>query len=202
MKKYYIYTLSKNELIFYIGKTSNLDKRLANHKIKYGKDILLEILEETTNWRLSEMFWIEQFRQWGFSLENKNIGGGGRDFQTEEIKTKIGKNQPKTKNRNPETNEKIGLSHKGLKKKPCSQERKDKISKANKGKKFNLGKKYTTVTFKKVIQCDLEGNPIKEWNSVKEILHYLGKKENNMNVYRCLQGQLDTAYNFKWKYKN
>jgi hypothetical protein len=201
MKKYYIYTLSKNKTIFYIGKTLNLDKRLSNHKIKYGNDILLEVLDETTNWKSSEIFWIEQFRQWGFYLKNKNKGGGGRDYQTEEIKTKIGKNQPKTKIRNSETNIKIGLSNKGLKKKPCSDERKAKISKSNKGKQFNLGKKYNTITIKKVIQYDLQNNFIKEWNSVKEILYYLGKKQNNMSIYRCLQGQLDTAYKFKWKYK-
>jgi hypothetical protein len=201
MKKYYIYTLSKDKLIFYIGKTLNLDKRLASHKTTYGSDILLEVLDETTDWKSTEVFWIEQFKQWGFNLKNKNKGGGGRDYQTEEIKIKIGNNQPKNKFRNPETNIKIGLSNKGLKKKPCSDERKHKISESNKGKQFNLGKKYNTITFKKVIQYDLQNNLIKEWDSVKEILHYLGKKQNNMSIYRCLQGQLDTAYKFKWKYK-
>jgi hypothetical protein len=200
MKKYYIYTLSKNGLIFYIGKTLDLNKRLANHKITYGNDILLEVLDETTNWKFDEMFWIEQFKQWGFKLENKNKGGGGRDYQTEEIRTKIGKNQPPTKKRNPETNIKIGLSHKGLKKKPCSDERKEKISKTNKGKQFNLGKKYNTVTFKKVIQYDLQNNFIKEWNSVKEILHYMDKMKED-SIYKCLCGKLKTAYKFKWKYK-
>jgi hypothetical protein len=201
MKMYYIYTLSKNNLIFYIGKTIDLDKRLANHKITYGNNILLEVLDETTDWKSVEMFWIEQFRQWGFYLENKNKGGGGRDYQTEEIKIKIGKNQPKTKSRKSETNIKIGLSNKGLKKKPCSEERKNKISKSNKGKQFNLGKKYNTIVFKKVIQYDLQNNFIKEWNSVKEILYYFNKKQNNMAIYRCLRGQTNTAYNFKWNYK-
>ena len=76
MIKYYIYTLSKDKLIFYIGKTLNLDKRLASHKITYGSDILLEVLDETTDWKIEEIFWIEQFRQWGFNLKNKNKGGG------------------------------------------------------------------------------------------------------------------------------
>lgn len=200
MKKYYIYTLSKDGLIFYIGKTLNLDKRLANHKITYGNNILLEVLDETTNWKSEEIFWIEQFKQWGFNLKNKNNGGGGRDYQTEEIKIKIGKNQPKTKNRNLETNIKIGLSHKGLKKKPCSDERKNKISKSNKGKQFNLGKKYNTITFKKVIQYDLQDNFIKEWNSVKEILYYMNEIKKD-SIYKCLCGKLKTAYEFKWKYK-
>lgn len=201
MKKYYIYTLSIDGLIFYIGKTTNLNKRLANHKQTYGNNILLEVLDKTDNWRWCEMFWIEQFRCWGFNLKNKNKGGGGNDYLNDDIKQRIGKNQPSTKIRNPKTNIKIGLSNKGLKKKPCSNERKLKISNANKGKQFNLGKKYNTTTFKKVIQYDLENNFIREWNSVKEILDYLGKKQNNMSIYRCLQGKLDTAYKFKWKYK-
>jgi len=200
MEKYYIYTLSKDGLIFYIGKTLNLDKRLANHKTTYGNNILLEVLDETTNWKSEEIFWIEQFKQWGFNLKNKNKGGGGRDYQTKEIKTKIGKNQPKTKSRNPETNIKIGLSHTGLKKKPCSDERKNKISESNKGKQFNLGKKYNTITFKKVIQYDLQDNFIKEWNSVKEILCYMDKMKKD-SIYGCLCGKLKTAYKFKWKYK-
>jgi hypothetical protein len=201
MKKYYIYTLSENNLIFYIGKTINLDKRLANHKITYGKNIVLEILEETYDWKTDEKFWIEQFIQWGFKLKNKNNGGGGMDFQTDEIKHKIGKNQPKTKFRSLETNIKIGISNKGLKKKSCSEERKNKISQANKGKQFNLGKKYNTITYKKVIQYDTHGNFIKEWDSVKEILESLNKPSNSHSIYRCLRGELDTAYRFKWKYK-
>ena len=138
----------------------------------------------------------------GFILSNKNLGGGGPDFNNEETRLLISKNQPKTKYRNSETNVKIGLSHKGLKKKPCSEERKIKISKANKGKKFNLGKKYNTVKFKSVIQYDLEGNFIKEWNSVKEILQSMGKKNSATSIYKVLSGQLDTAYKSRWKYKN
>ena len=199
---YYIYTLANNNGIFYVGKTNNILKRLANHKITYGKNIKLEVLSEThDSWKEEEKYWIEQLKQWGFILSNKNLGGGGPDFNSEETRLLISKNQPRTKYRNPETNIKIGLSNKGLKKKPCSEERKIKISKANKGKKFNLGKKYNTVNFKPVMQYDLDGNFIKEWKSVREIMQSMGKKENNMSIYRACSGQLDSAYKFKWKYK-
>lgn len=198
---YYIYTLANNNGIFYVGKTNNISKRLANHKITYGKDIKLEILSETLDsWKEEEKYWIEQLKGWGFNLKNKNQGGGGPDFNSEETRLLISKNQPITKYRNPETNIKIGLSHKGLKKKPCSDERKNKISKSNKGKQFNLGKKYNTKTFKKVIQYDLQNNFIKEWNSVKEILYYMDKMKKD-SIYKCLGGKSKTAYKFKWKYK-
>jgi hypothetical protein len=199
---YYIYTLANNNGIFYVGKTNNISKRLTNHKITYGKNIKLEILSETLDsWKEEEKYWIEQLKGWGFNLKNKNQGGGGPDFNSEETRLLISKNQPITKYRNPETNIKIGLSHKGLKKKPCSDERKNKISKSNKGKQFNLGKKYNTITFKKVIQYDLQNNFIKEWNSVKEILYYMDKMKKD-SIYKCLCGKSKTAYNFKWKYKN
>lgn len=200
--KFYIYTLERKNEIFYVGKTNNLKKRLANHKITYGDGVEIKILNEVEdNWRDEEKYWIEQLKYWGFQLNNRNRGGGGPHTMSEETRKSIGLNQPKSKYRNPKTNIKIGLNQ-PKSKKPCSEKRKQKISKANKGKKFNLGKKYNTVTFKKVLQYDLNNNFIQEWNSVKEILHYLNKKENNMMIYRCLNGTLDSAYKFKWKYKN
>lgn len=200
---YYIYTLAKDDEIFYVGKTNSLEKRYKNHQLKYGKDIEIEILSETINtWREEEKYWIEQLKCWGFNLKNKNKGGGGEDYKSEKTRLLISQNQPTSKKRNPITNIKIGMAHKGLKKKPCSDKRKQKISEANKGKKFNLGKTYDCKSYKKVLQYDLEGNFIKEWNSVKEIQQSFGKKENNLAIYRACTGQLDTAYKFKWKYKN
>ena len=201
MKKNYIYTLSQNGIIFYIGKTNNLDKRLSNHKITYGKNIVLEVLEETDNWKSDEKYWIEQFKQWGFKLENGNKGGGGVDMVSDFSKNLISQNQPKRKKPcSKERKEKIGTSQ-PKRKKPCSEERKEKISLKNKGKKKNLGKKYNCTTYKKVIQYNLQNNTLKEWDSVKEILIFFNKKENNMQIYRCLRGDTQTAYGYKWKYK-
>ena len=201
MKKDYIYILSQNNIIFYIGKTNNIDKRLSNHKITYGEDIMLEILDETDNWKLDEKYWIEQFRQWGFKLQNRNKGGGGNDIVNNFTKMLISQNQPKIKKScSEERKNKIGSSQ-PKKKKSCSLERKEKISKANKGKQFNLGKKYNCTTYKKVLQYDLQDNFIKEWTSVKEILDFLNKKTYNMQIYRCLRGDVKKAYGYKWKYK-
>ena len=198
----YIYILESKNKIFYVGKTNDLKKRLANHKITYGDNIEIQILTEVKdNWRDEERYWIEQFRQWGFDLKNKNGGGGGETFKSKKTKKLIGLGQPKNKYRNPKTNIKIGLGQ-PKRKKPCSEARKKKIREANKGKKFNLNKTYNCKSYKKVLQYDLNNIFIKEWKSVKEILHYLGKKENNMMVYRCLNKTLNSAYKFKWKYKN
>jgi predicted GIY-YIG superfamily endonuclease len=200
---YYIYHLELKNDIIYVGKTNNPKRRLANHKITYGQNVKMVILDCVKNWRKIEKKYIKEYKLMGYDLQNKNEGGGGPNFNSPHTRSLISKNQPKTKPpHTKEAKKKISISHTGLKKKPCSEARKQKISKANKGKKFNLGKKYNTVTFKKVLQYDLNNNLIQEWNSVKEVLHYLGKKENNMMIYRCLNGTLDSAYKFKWKYKS
>lgn len=52
----------------------------------------------------------------------------------------------------------------------------------------------------KVLQYDLQGNYIKEWNSIKEV-----KKQFNIydsNLIACCKGKRKTAGGYKWKYKD
>ena len=77
-----------------------------------------------------------------------------------------------------------------------SKSKKKSISSRNNG--IISGKK----TSKKVLQYDLQGNLIKEWNSIREA-HY------NTNVYRmgisrCCNNKPSyiTAGGYKWKYKD
>ena len=48
-------------------------------------------MDEVEDWKFWESYWIEQFRCWGFKLENKNNGGGGPSNYTEEQKQKMRK---------------------------------------------------------------------------------------------------------------
>jgi hypothetical protein len=77
----YIYYLHKGDNIpFYVGKSINVKlHRSYQHKKRFGKDTIIEILDEvdTKNWKFWECYWIEQFKQWGFNLLNKNNGGNG-----------------------------------------------------------------------------------------------------------------------------
>ena len=50
---------------------------------------------------------------------------------------------------------------------------------------------------KKILQYDLEGNFIKEWESIYKI-----RQELNFSIDRCLSGERKQCYNFVWKYKN
>jgi len=78
----------------WIGKTKN--NRKSNHKRVFGKKISYTIIDQVNSllqkdWKPLECYWIEQFRQWGFDIQNKNGGGGGSNFLTEETKLKISK---------------------------------------------------------------------------------------------------------------
>tara|TARA_R110000782_G_C14645321_1_gene396127 strand:+ start:103 stop:675 length:573 start_codon:yes stop_codon:yes gene_type:complete len=100
----------------YIGKTIN--SRETSHKRTYGGNIIYIIIDgvnslDSKDWKPLECFWIEQFRQWGFDVQNKNGGGGGLQFCSDETKLKM------------------SISRQNLSKKTKNQ-----ISNSNKGKKF------------------------------------------------------------------
>jgi hypothetical protein len=84
----------------YIGKTKN--NRYFNHKKTFGEYITYTIIDEINsldrkNWKPLESYWIEQFRQWGFHIMNKQKNGGsGPEFLTSEQKQNISQ---KLKNR-------------------------------------------------------------------------------------------------------
>jgi group I intron endonuclease len=98
--KTYIYTLEHPETneIRYVGKTINIKRRYYQHTNKkickklsnkhlanwlisiLNKDLkpILNILEECDNdWVQSEIYWIEQFKVWGFNILNFTKGGEG-----------------------------------------------------------------------------------------------------------------------------
>jgi hypothetical protein len=125
----FIYTLSDSSgNIRYIGKSNTPRKRLyshikecktsnKSHKINWIKSILdrkelpiIEVLEEVSidNWQNSEIYWIEQFRQWGFNLTNISIGGTNNNYK-----------------RSIETKQKMRVSKLGTK---LPEEQKKKIS--------------------------------------------------------------------------
>lgn len=71
----------------------------------------------------------------------------------------------------------------------------------------DLGEHYSDIpkqhdrskTKKAVVQYDLNGNLIQEFDSVKSANAFFGKKSSHITY--CLKGKLKTCYGFKWKYK-
>lgn len=108
MRTTYIYELSRNGVPFYIGKTVNPSHRINSHIQKWGKDVTLVIIDEIvgdkTQWVPIESYWIEQYKQWGYVLENKNNGGGGKSSicTIDELQQNQRKTQEKWKQKNKE----------------------------------------------------------------------------------------------------
>ena len=195
-----IYYLHKGDNIpFYIGKTNrSLISRLSNHKIRLKLDFLkIELIDKvyTDEWKFWESYWIEQFKVWGFNLDNKNKGGGGSTFLSESTKLKI---KLKIKN-HPTRGKKISKSNMGKthsnKGKPFTEEHKQKI----KSTRDFLKTRKNTWQNTPVLQYDLQGNFIQEWDSQKEASAFLKIKGDGVGA--CCRKKQKSAYGFIWKFK-
>jgi len=202
-----IYVLEKNGIPFYVGKAKDLTRRKHSHRRTYGLDIQSYVIDEVEDWKFWESYWIEQFRCWGFKLENKNNGGGGPSNYTEEQKQKM-------KGPRPGTGEKIS---KTLKERNHSQyytnEIRQKISQNNKGKPKPFSESHKIAMgiakrkqAKPVLQYDLENNIIKEWESKGQAAAWIKEQTNKKSnvtsqIKDCILGRQKTAFGYKWKYK-
>jgi hypothetical protein len=184
---YLIENIEENSNKVYIGKTkdSNKHNRKYTHKQTYGKQISFTIIDSVKSlnrkdWRLLESYWIEQFRQWGFKLDNKNKGGGGPEYYSSEIKDKMSKALIGQK-RSQETRNKMSKASIGRKK---SQEHRDKIKNRIISQKQidNIRK----AKCKAVIQYDKQGNYINEFSSLIEAANIL--KVNYQNLSQHTRG--------------
>lgn len=177
-----IYTLSDSNGIKYIGKTTDIKKRLYRHifdaktkkklnkrdawiksLIINGEEPIIEILSETNydDWAFEEQYWISQFKAWGFNLKNMTDGGEGTFGRVVSTETKI------------------------------------KMSNSKKGKTpINLND-LKKSRIKSIMQYDLDGNFIKEWESISEAK----KKLNINNINMVLKNKRNSAGGFIWRYK-
>lgn len=213
-----IYKITSPSGKIYIGQSVNIEKRFNQYKNlnkrgignylynslkKYGWEYhKFEIIEECSIEQLNEreIHWINHYN----SIENGlNIKEGGI----------AGKHSDETKNI-------IRLKAIGRK---FTDEQKQKISQSKKGHQYNLGKKHSPETKQKmknsykgeynkersnkikmknskpVLQYDLEGNLIKEWNSQTEASKSLNI--NQPSISNCLKNKSKTAGGYVWKYK-
>jgi hypothetical protein len=193
-----IYVLERNNIPFYIGKTiQEIKDRYYTHGSRKTDSEIIEIdCVDDNDWRFWESWYIELYKSWGFELDNKNNGGGGR-----------GPGWIST----PERNNKIKLSminHSQY----YTKDVRNKISEGNKiSKPFsnehiqNMGiakRKQATP----VLQYDLDSNFIKEWESKGQAAEWIkqqtGKTSNIVSQIKdCILGKQKTAFKYKWKYK-
>ena len=104
-----------------------------------------------------------------------------------------GKGHPHTE----EAKRKISAAHKGRK---LSEEQKRYLSEINKGKKLrpDIAAKFKTYRMRKVIQCDLDGNEMRAYNSIQEASTNTGVMAQSIS--NCCRGRVKRAGAYKWKY--
>jgi hypothetical protein len=194
----------------YIGKTKN--SRELPHKVTYGEQIIYNYIDEINSldykdWEPLESYWIEQFRQWGFEVMNYNKkGGNGVDFHTQETKDKMSKLKKGKKHGKIHSNK--GKPNLKLRKpKPegfgdmMRQARIGKPKPEGMGKKLSLSLKGKPKkgAYKSILQCDLEGNIIKEWPSINHAAE--GTNSNASTISKVCRGIFKQTNGFNWKYK-
>lgn len=141
----------------YIGKEKSHQQgsREDDHRKTFGIQAKFEYIDKCKGWNYKkwkplECFWIKHFKDCGFEVLNKNEGGGGPSFHTQETKDKISRN------------------------------RRDKGHKC-------------------MIQYDLNGDFIREWDKLNDISNFLKVK------YASLSKSCNTpnfqVRGFLWRYK-
>ena len=219
-----IYKITNPEGKIYIGQSINIDrrfgeyrrmqKRSAGRKIisslkKYGYDKhVFEIIEECLIHQLHEReyYWKMHYKsvENGLNCDYFDNSGGPRSEETkrkisEGTKGKKRSEVTKQKMKKPKTGEhKLNISKA---KQNISEKTKRKISESKLGKKWSEEhiKNIIKGKQKPVLQYDLEGKFIKEWEGVKVAAAYLGCDPTTITAN--LRGKTKKGFGYIWKRK-
>lgn len=198
-----------------------------NHKInwiksllKKGEKPLISILDEvdSNHWQFWECFWIEQFKQWGFNLTNQTKGGDGlhgykhSNVSIDKMKQKFIDNP----NYNKSSDKKYIISKEELYQKyiidnlsipklsklfSCGESTIFRNLKDNNiSKDIDVWRDQLATNQKVVLQYDLSGNFIREFDSVISISDEYGY--NSGNISSCCRGVAVSANGYIWRYKD
>lgn len=224
METVFIYVLidPKSNQIRYVGKTTNIKRRLRrhigerflhdSHKDRWIRKIVdsnvlpeIEIIDEVdkSNWGYWEKFYISYFKSIGCLLTNGTIGGD---------------EPPSTKGRKHTVESRLKMSN-TKKGKPIpwlnngserTEEHRQNLSKSCKGRQSpNKGNVYTkeyrdklsnsSTVKRKVKQIDLDGNLIKIWDSISLAertlqIRHISEVCRNVLYHKTTGG-------FKWEYE-
>lgn len=219
-----IYKITSPSNKIYIGQSINIERRFKEYKrvakrsagvkiinslLKYGPEKhIFEIIEECSLEQLNEqeIYWKQYYKsvEYGLNCDYFDKGGGPKSEETRRKMSEGGKG----KKRSEETKQKM--------KKPKTSQHKQNISKSkqniseetkNKISKSKLGKKWTKEHInniikgkqKPILQYDLEGNFIKEWEGIKPAALYLGCDPTTITAN--LRGITKKGYGYIWKRK-
>jgi group I intron endonuclease len=195
----------------YIGKTEkqNPYERFEEHKRdckkeiekirplykafnKYGvENFLFEVLEETNEPEIKEVFYIEKYKSYvGFKKSkgyNATLGGDGKKRIDENIVVE------KYLKENSKTIKKIAKE---------LNIHADTVVDILKRSNIDIRESKTYLSFS-VIQIDKKTkNIIKEFESVNDAARYTGNVRNSQHIREVCLGQRKSAYGYIWSYKN
>ncbi len=192
----------RDNQVRYIGKSLNTKKRLRKHikesrestkshkkawingLLKNNLKPILEIVDEVPNkeWKFWEIHYISLFRSWGFDLVNSTNGGEGVEKGNipwnKGIKGSIPRNSTTFKK-----GSKIG--------KETRIKKGQRLSPKTEFKKGNI-----PFNQKNVLQFDLKGNFIKEYNSYKEAAKSI--KVTYAAIGYCIKRGTNKCKGFIW----
>lgn len=193
--------------------------KLRNAIQKYGKEnfkiITLKVFAcsdfETLHKQLD--YWETWYIEYYHSVEqgyNCTYGGQNAKVYSEETKNKMSISMKKFYADHPEAKEKIrdrlkgNTIWKGKKRSPESIEKMKKAqSNRSKETREKLSKALTGIKrpnkWIPVLQYDLEGNFIKEWESMSAARKAFGVKDSHIGL--VCRGKRKSCYGFVWKYK-
>lgn len=210
-KKVFIYTLSDDTGVRYIGKTTDINNRkrkhinearadkVNNHRVNWIKSLLInnkepkiEIIDEVSFdcWEFWEIFWINQFKVWGFNLTNSTNGGENPPSWRGKTHTKEHRNTLKNRMESSLNPSRGGLSIKW----------KENISISHKKNGVRPSKEVIELSKKPVIQYDMEGNFIHEWDSITSASVFF-KLKSTSGIGMVCMGKRFKAGGFRWSYK-
>ena len=219
-----IYKITNPEGKIYIGQSIDIDRRFKEYKRIQSRSAGRKIINSLKTYRpenhifeVIEECLIEQLhdREYYWKLHYKSVenglncdyfdnSGGPRSEETkrkisEGTKGKSKSEQHKQKIRKPKTEEHKQNISKA--KQNISEETKRKISESKLGKKWSEEhiKNIIKGKQKPVLQYDLEGNFIKEWEGVKIAAAYLGCDPTTITAN--LRGKTKKGFGYIWKRK-
>jgi len=215
-----IYKITSPTNRVYIGQSVDVNHRFKSYKkmyvknqgqtrlhrsfVKHGVEIhLFEIIEECLQINLNcrERYWQDFY----------NVIDSGLNCRLTKDKDRSGKVSKDTLLKMS----KASMNNKHWLGKKHTQESKDKMSKAHKGKKYSLevnkskGRKGIIPPLKgkfskdnplsiPIVQLDLNGEFIYKWDCLMDVKRQLGF--NTCNINSCIRGKLKTSNGFVWKY--
>lgn len=201
-------------------------KCTSSHRLAWIRSILnqgdlpyITIVDSVpkSEWGYWEQYYIKKYREDGYDLVNETIGGDGNFEPPKSVRDKISntlKEYYKTHSIWNKGTKGVSVGYPKGKKRTkedaeANSKRKKEYYKShniwNKGKIFSpvepnpnyVGRQ--NLKTRHILQCDLNGNVIREWQSVSVARNTLGLHRGP--IVHCLEGGQSEAYGFIWRYK-